>query len=327
MTIRAFRRASALLASAVVLASVSGCGLFTSTEEAAAPKPERGTLRIGVLPSVDVAPLYLARNEKLFSAAGLQVELIVVNDDNSAVQQLESQTLDIAFASHVTLLRAVHSGKELQLQGEAYQAARNTMALVTLADSDYDNPGEIQKPKIAVNRKDDLGTLTTESVLQTANVKKDNIKWSPIAFADMADALRNKSVDAAWMVEPWITKAQRSMGARVLTDTARGYTLDFPMSGYAASKKFADSYPKTLAAFRNVLEKAQELGTNKLAVQEVLTEYAEVDAQAAGLVSVGTYPMSINPVRLQRVADMMETSQLLTSRLDVQQLLPPARVS
>ncbi|MFB9908915.1 ABC transporter substrate-binding protein [Allokutzneria oryzae] len=327
MTIRAFRRATALLASAVTLTAVGGCGLISGSDEAAAPKPERSTLRIGVLPSVDVAPLYLARNEKLFSAAGLQVELIVVDDDSSAVQQLDSGTLDVAFASHVTLFRAVHSGKELQLQGEAYQAAENTMALVTLPDSDYDTPGEIQKPKIAVNHKDDLGTLTTESVLQTANVAKGNIKWTSMPFSDMVKALESKSVDAAWMVEPWITKAQRSNGARVLTDTARGYTLDFPMSGYAASKKFADANPKTLAAFRNVLAKAQELGTNRLAVQEVLTEYAEVDAQTAGLVSVGSYPVSINPVRLQRVADMMETSQLLTSRLDVQQLLPPATVS
>jgi hypothetical protein len=38
---------------------------------------------------------------------------------------------------------------------------------------------------------------------------------------------------------------------------------------------------------------------------------------------VGTFPLSLNPIRLQRVADMMDTEDVLSGRLDVQQLLPP----
>ena len=126
------------------------------------------------------------------------------------------------------------------------------------------------------------------------------------------------------MIEPFITKAQRNIGAKILTDTARGPTLDFPMSGYASSKKFADANPKTLKAFRDVLREAQQRAqANKLSVQDSLTSYADVDAPTAALVSVGTFPLSLNPIRLQRVADMMDTEDVLSGRLDVQQLLPP----
>jgi ABC-type nitrate/sulfonate/bicarbonate transport system substrate-binding protein len=155
-------------------------------------------------------------------------------------------------------------------------------------------------------------------------VEKQRIVLREMPFDQMVDAMKAKQVDAAWMTEPFITKAQRDAGARVVTDTAIGPTKDFPMSGYASSKKFADANPRTLALFRQVLRDAQEAASNnKLSVQDALTGYVDVDQQTAALVSVGVFPLSLNPVRLQRVADMMDTEEVFDERLDVGALLPP----
>jgi NitT/TauT family transport system substrate-binding protein len=301
----------------------ASCSLFDSSSSGGAADVERNTLRIGVLPVVDVAPLRIALTEKLFEKAGLQVTLVTQPSEAEAIKQLDT-TLDITWATHVSLFRAVAEGTELQLQGEAYQAGSNSMALVTDARSDYDDPSKRQAPTIAVNSETDIGALTTRAVLDTAAVEKQKIKFRAMPFAEMEAALKGGQVDAAFMIEPFITKAQRSIGAKILTDTARGPTLDFPMSGYASSKKFAEQHPKTLQAFRNVLREAQQRAqANKLAVQDSLTSYADVDQATAALVSVGTFPLSLNPIRLQRVADMMDTEDVLSGRLDVQQLLPP----
>jgi NitT/TauT family transport system substrate-binding protein len=288
---------------------------------------ERNTLRIGVLPVVDVAPLRIALTDKLFEKAGLQVNLVTQPSETEAIKQLDT-TLDITWATHVSLFRSVAEGTELQLQGEAYQAGPNSMALVTSATSDYDDPGKKAAPNIAVNSETDIGGLTTRAVLDTAAVEKQKIKFTSMPFGDMENALKSGKVDAAFMIEPFITKAQRNIGAKILTDTARGPTLDFPMSGYASSKKFAEQNPKTLKVFRDVLRQAQQRAqANKLAVQDSLTSYADVDQPTAALVSVGTFPLSLNPIRLQRVADMMDTEDVLSGRLDVQQLLPPGTTS
>ncbi|MEU4741242.1 ABC transporter substrate-binding protein [Actinosynnema sp. NPDC023658] len=283
---------------------------------------ERSTLRIGVLPVVDVAPLRLAYNNKLFEKAGLQVQLVPLNSEVEGVKQLDT-TLDLTWGSYVTLFRSFSEGTEIQLQGEAYQAGANTMALVTL-DANYDRPGKLGSPRIAVPATDDIGALTTKAVLRTAGVEKQRIRPVQLPFDQMVTAMEAKQVDAAWMTEPYITQAQRNSGARILTDTALGPTKDFPMSGYASSKKFADGNPRTLALFRQVLRDAQEAASNdKLSVQNALTGYMDVDQQTAALVSVGTFPLSLNPARLQRVADMMDTEEVLSERLDVGGLLPP----
>ncbi len=318
------RRAAALVACALtVVSTTAGCSLLPGGGDNGATDIERNTLRIGVMPVVDVAPLRIAINEKLFEKAGLQVQLVPQTSEDEGIKQLDT-TLDITWASHVTLFRKVAvEDTQLQLQGEAYQAGANSMALVTTKQS-YNSASQIPAPRIAVPDDNDIGALTTRAVLDTAGIEKQRIAFRELPFDQMITAMESQSVDAAWMIEPFITKAQRDIGARVVTDTAIGPTKDFPMSGYAASKKFADGNPKTLALFRSVLRNAQQAATNnKISVQDVLSSYIDVDQQTASLVSVGTFPLSLNPIRLQRVADMMDTEDVLPRRLDVQQLLPP----
>ena len=128
-------RAKALRLVAVLITCVltASCGLFGSSSNGGTADVEKNTLRIGVLPVVDVAPLRIALNDKLFEKAGLQVTLVTQPSEAEAIKQLDT-TLDITWATHVSLFRSVAEGTELQLQGEAYQAGQNSMALVTGAN-------------------------------------------------------------------------------------------------------------------------------------------------------------------------------------------------
>ncbi|GAA0639802.1 ABC transporter substrate-binding protein [Kutzneria viridogrisea] len=323
MAIGAVRRTAVLLAGVLGLSvTASGCSLMSSGSSGS-PSLEHPTLRVGYEAQVDVAPLYKAVNSGLFADAGLRIELQQEPSDADAIKALSDGKLDVAFATHVSLFKAAGAGTQLQLQGEAYQAGANTMALVSLPSLGYDDPSQKPSPRIAVNAPDDLGVLTTKSVLDTAGVAQNKIQFKTVPFATMADALQNREVDAAWMVEPFITKAQKALGATIVTDAARGATLDFPISGYASLKKFADGNPNTMSTFRKVLAQAQQQASDRLQVQTVLKDYAGVDAATADLISVGSFPTTLNAVRLQRVADMMQTSQMLANRLDVQSMMPP----
>jgi len=59
------------------------------------------------------------------------------------------------------------------------------MALVTLPSLGYNNPSGKANPKIAVNADNDLGVLTTKSVLDTAGVQQNKIQFSVVPFNDM----------------------------------------------------------------------------------------------------------------------------------------------
>jgi ABC-type nitrate/sulfonate/bicarbonate transport system substrate-binding protein len=306
-----------------VLMSASGCGLFSGGHPPDQQPLERTTLRVGVGNVIDTAPLRLAIAEGRFKQAGLHIELVEQGQQNEGLAKLASGQLDIAFASDVAMFRASAGGAALQLQGEAYTSGSNTMALVTLPDSKYTEPAAKKAPSIAVNMLDDLGTLAARSTLATAGIDASKIKFSLRPFDQMPKSLKDADVDAAWMVEPFITKAEKELGARILADGARGATLEIPVSSYASSAMFAQANPRTLALFRKVLGQAQQ-HADPAVVRAALPRLSDIDATTASLISLGTYPISLNGIRLQRVADLMHSSDALAGRFDVQSILPKA---
>ncbi|WP_340686540.1 ABC transporter substrate-binding protein [Amycolatopsis coloradensis] len=298
----------------------AGCGVFSRGDASTDAPLERTELRIGVGNPIDTAPLRVAVADGKFTAAGLSVTLVEVPADQ-AIGKLAAGEIDLAFASDVSIFRASAAGTALQLQGEAYTAGRNTMALVTLPGSDYTEPTLKKSPKIAVNMLDDVGVLAARSVLGTAGVDVNRIQFKQHPFDRMPQALQAGEVDAAWMVEPYITRAEKELGASILADGARGATLDFPMSSYVSMGAFGQANARTLAAFRKVLGEAQVRAADPAVVRDALPSFSDIDRTTASLISLGTYPVSLNGIRLQRVADLMHNSGLLGARLDVQSMV------
>ncbi|WP_101610911.1 ABC transporter substrate-binding protein [Amycolatopsis sp. BJA-103] len=303
------------------LLATAGCGVFSGGDASTDAPLERAELRIGVGSPLDTAPLRVAVADGKFTAAGLSVTLVDIPADQ-AIGKLSAGEIDLVFASDVSIFRAAAAGTALQLQGEAYTAGRNTMALVTLPGSDYTEPTLKKSPKIAVNMLDDVGVLAARSVLATAGVDVNKIQFKQHPFDRMPQALQAGEVDAAWMVEPYITRAEKELGASILADGARGATLDFPMSSYVSTGAFGQGNARTLAIFRKVLGEAQVRAADPAVVRDALPSFSDIDRTTASLISLGTYPVSLNGIRLQRVADLMHNSGMIGARLDVQAMVP-----
>ncbi|QFU85913.1 ABC transporter substrate-binding protein [Amycolatopsis sp. YIM 10] len=316
------RRAFPALLIVLLTVALGGCSAFEQNPQATPAAPERNTLRVGVGNPIESAPLRMAVADGSFAAGGLKIELVEQADSDDGLGKLAAGDLDVAFGSDVALFKAAGNGVALQLQGEAYTAGTDTMALVTLPDSAYNTPTAKRSPTIAVDTLDGLGTLTSRSVLATAGVDVNRIRFTQRAPDEMLSALREGEADAAWLVEPQITLAQQEFGAKVLADTARGATLEFPVSGYAANAVFAQANPRTMALFRTLLGQAQQKAADPAIVRQALPSFAGINANTAALVSLGSYPSSLSGVRLQRVADLMHSAGVLKQRLDVQSLLP-----
>lgn len=312
-----------MVVAALVL--VTGCsgpsGLGSSPDQS---KMERTDLRVGVGNPIDTAPLRIAVADGSFTRMGLHVELVEESNSQNALNDLATGKVDVAFATDVAFFTAAAGGTALQLQGEAYTSAPYTAVLLTLPDSDYTDLSSKKSPRIAVDSTTDFGALATRSMITTAGGDPSRIKFVTRTFDRMAAALQDGSADAALMPEPFSTKAQQELGARVLADSSRGATMDFPVSAYAATGLFAQANTHTLTAFRQGLGDAQQRAADQSVVRSALPGIAGVDETTAALIELGVYPTSLNGVRLQRVADLMHDTGMLAQRLDVPSLLPKA---
>jgi NitT/TauT family transport system substrate-binding protein len=128
----------------------------------------------------------------------------------------------------------------------------------------------------------------------------------------MATALQKHQVDAAWLPEPFISSAEQQIGAQQLFDVDQGATANFPIAGYVATKTWMRKYPRTAAAFTAALEKGQALADSSRAdAERGMQTFAGVDLQTAAIMAFPSYPLGVDRIRLQRVADAMQQFGLL----------------
>ena len=103
--------------------------------------------------------------------------------------------------------------------------------------------------------------------------------------------------------------------------TARA-VQNFPISGYVVTRAWMARYPRTAAAFVAALERGQQIaGTNRAAVEQALIPALKISKTVASVMALGTFPLSVSPVALGRVADLMQNDGLLAKPVNTKVLV------
>ncbi|MBG0821353.1 ABC transporter substrate-binding protein [Planomonospora sp. ID91781] len=328
MRFRLAGRAAAVGLAAVLALAACG-GSDPETTAAAAPGgaggPEKTQLTIGALPIPDSAALYIADKRGFFAGEGLTVKIEPIQGGAQAQQSLLGGSLDATQTNYVSTFLAVSAGNKMKIISDLYQATPNSFNLMVAKDSPIKTPADLKGKKVAVNSLKNIGTLAVTSVLKTHGLTAEDVQFLEFPFPDMAGQLEKGVVDAAWMTEPHLTAAATKIGAQKLADTMTGPTADFPIAGVIVTEKFVNENPKTVAAFQRAVAKAQQIAaSDRKAVEEILPTYTKIDAATAAVITLGTFPTSLDETRLQRVADLMVEQGYLKSPIEAKTILPGA---
>ncbi len=321
--------------SAIGLASVlllvlldAGCG-----GGPAAAKPtdlEKTNLTVGAVPVADEAGLYVAQDEGLFKAEGLNVTIDSLVSSADATQGQNDGKYDITAGNSVSYIQAqVNHMSNLEIVAEGSLMQPNNQVLYTLPGSPITTLAGLRNQRIGVNALNNIGTLLISSVLEEHGMSPHEVDFVAVPFPEMGQDLERHVITVAWLPEPFGSVDQESMGLQELTDLDQGATANFPVGWYVVTKAWAKKYPHTLAAFLTALRQGQEISDTdrhavELAMEKLPAPYTVPPAIAA-MMSLETYPLNIAPdvdrARVQRVADAMYETQMLTQRFQVSSML------
>jgi NitT/TauT family transport system substrate-binding protein len=307
--------AAALVASTVL---VAGC-TSASALPVRAHGPERDSIVVGAVPAVDTAGLYIAQQLGFFTAEGLRVKILpIISAEDSISSQLAGR-YDITLGNYVSYIRAdaeQHAG--LRIIAEASVMQPLNQEIVTLPRSPITTLAGLRGKRIGVNAPHNIGNVLIGSALLSRGLSLPQVTLVPVNFPDMTKALANHTIDAAWLPEPFLSTAEEALGAREITDLDQGATSGFPIVGYAVTRPWAQKFPRTEAAFLSALERGQELAdTSRPAVERAVESFLNVSAPTAAVMSLPTYPLGVDRVRLQRIADAMLHFGLLKQPFNV----------
>ncbi|MHA6615822.1 ABC transporter substrate-binding protein [Pseudonocardia sp. DLS-67] len=311
---RRFLTAMGLLAAPVLAA----CGADDSDEAAAAGPTE---VRVGMLPIVGAAPLALAAEQGLFTAGGLAVSTERVQSGAVALPALIAGDLDVLFGNHVSTIAARSQNLDVVIIAEASRARPDNFSVVTLPDSAVEAPADLAGRTIGVNALNNIATLTVSAVVGAAGLPADRLTFVEIPFPDMANALANGRVDAAFLPEPFLSEARRTLSVRTVLDPCSGPTADLPIDGYVVTGRFAEENPDVVRAFRDALVEAQRRCADRTVLEPLLVSSAGIGPETAAQISASAYPTTTDAAQIQRVADLMLQFGALTAPMNVDDLV------
>lgn len=325
--ISALRIAPAFL---LVTALASGChvpGVGASGAASAA-----GVITVAVAPGPDSAPLSVGVEKGLFLQRGLKVTVKDYQSLGAEFQALRKGQAQVAVGDYTDFFyEQAESRLALRLIADAYDATPNSVAILTLPGSGITTPQDLEGGGVATPPAQvvpqsasvpyNIQTLAVQEVLRNDGVSPSSVTWTPLPGPNMLGALRTGQVKAILVSEPYILQAEEQLGATEVVDASSGVTSGLPLSGYFTLAPYAHQNPLVVQAFQSALEQAQSDCAQRGLVQAVLPQLTGMSTENAALVTLGTYPTSLNVVQVQRVATLMYDSGMIRSPINVSALV------
>ena len=307
-----------LIASAVAIAVLAaGCSSGSSNDAAKLPL-EKTSIVVDAFPAIDSAGLYIAEMDGLFAAQGLQVTIVPVGKIPPSTQDLINGqlkgTYDITAGDYVTYIDNQVAGQaRLRIIAEASFLQPNVLALLVKGGSSISMISQLKGRTVSVNAQNGIGALLVDSLLVQHGIAPNQVKFNnDVPFPAVGNALSDNAVSASFSPEPFVSLDEQGAGFEELADLDQGSTQDFPIQGYAATQGWAKKYPNTLKAFTTALAQGQQIAdTNRAAVEKAVETYLGISHTAAALISLPSFPVGVDAVRLQRVVNAMLRFNLL----------------
>jgi NitT/TauT family transport system substrate-binding protein len=172
---------------------------------------------VGVIPIVDVAPIYLGKQKGFFSSRGIDLNLVAAQGGAAVIPGVVSDQFQFGFSNVTSLMIAASKNLPLKITNAGRLVHRQGRRRLRRGrrhrrQSDQDGEGLAGK-SVAVNTLKNIGDVTVRASVRKAGGDPSKVKFTELAFPDMPAALAGKKVDAAWVVEPFLS-AIKAQGGR-----------------------------------------------------------------------------------------------------------------
>jgi NitT/TauT family transport system substrate-binding protein len=322
------RRLLAGLAVGSFLVAASACGSSGGggASDKNASSGGTTTVKVGVIPIVDVAPLYLGQQKGFFGKRGLKLSMTTAQGGAAIVPGVVSGQFQFGFSNMTSLMIA-------QSQNVPVKAVVNGVASTGVAGKDFGaitvkkgspikSAKELEGKKVAVNTLKNINETAVRESVRKAGGDPSKVKFVELAFDQMPAALDGGRIDAAMVVEPALATV-KSQGATEIASSLVDVAKDLTVAMYFTSTQYEQKNP-------DVVKKFQEATAESLAyadahpdeVRQVVTTYTKIPAATLAQVTLPKWPAEPNRASIEALEKLGEQDGLFKSAPDLDKLLP-----
>ena len=284
---------------------------------------QKTNLVVGAVPAETGAAMYIAQEHGIFAAHGLHVTIRAIQSTSDILPAMEKGSINVASGQLPSFIMAEVDGTgSFRLLASGLTLSPGVNEILAMKWSGITDPQQLKHKTIAENAQIGDSPLLVDSVLASYGMKPSEVMVKILSFPDMGAELAAHQVDAAYCVEPYCTDIQQKYGAEVIADTDQGAAQGLLTSGYTVTAKWLENNKKTAAEFAaSIAEGATLADTNPADLQRALAASLHIVPQVADVMATGTFPTTVDPVKISQVADLMLTFGELKRPFDVSKLL------
>jgi NitT/TauT family transport system substrate-binding protein len=316
-----------LLAAGVAGLLAAGCGGDDEggggEQAGGAAQPE--TLQIGLIPIADVAPVFLGMKKGFFEEEQLKLEPQFAAGGAAITPAVMSGDFDIGFSNTVSLLIAASKDLPVQIIAQGVlggpDESKPWADLLVPQDGDIKDPKDLEGKTIAANTLNNICEVTINATLAEQGVDVSKLKYTEIPFPEMVAALEAGRVDAACVVEPFVSQGKGSGMVGIDPFYART-APDLTVATYFASRQYIEENPEIVDRFTAAMEKSlQYASEHPDEVRDVLTEYTEIPPEAAKTINLPSWQPELTEDTIQRLAELSQEYGLIEEPPDLNTLI------
>jgi NitT/TauT family transport system substrate-binding protein len=326
------RRILAVLAAASVLGlSACGSGSPSSTgggtaSGGAADGANLTKVSVGVIPIVDCAPIYLGDKQGFFKEEGLQLDIQTATGGAAIVPGVVSGSFDFAFSNLISVMVAKDKGLDLKFVANGAsttgESGKDIGGVVVPAGSDIKSAKDLAGKTVSVNNLSNIGDTTIKSVVEKDGGDPQSVKFVEVAFPDAPAALANKQVDAAWILEPFLSKAVAE-GGTVVSWNFVEMSPELDIAGYFTKSDTIQGKAELTQKFTRAMNKSLEYAqANPQAVRDIVGTYTKIDEAARAKIVLPQYRVDFNKDAFNTLGEAAAKFGTLTKAPNADELLP-----
>jgi NitT/TauT family transport system substrate-binding protein len=323
------RRLLTPLAALALLTPLAACGSDDSSGDGGGggggDAQEVRELRVGVIPIVDVAPIYLGVEQGFFEDRGMDIELVPGSGGAAAVPGVVSGDYDFSFGNVTSVLLAGSEGLPLRIVANGVSSTGDPetdfSGVVVPEASPIQDAADLGGKKVAVNNLKNIGEVTIRKAIDDAGGDPTDVEFVELPFPEMPAAVAAGNVDAAWVVEPFLT-VSKGQGARSVLAPFAEPIENLTVACYFTTEQMLQEDPELVdefqAAMQESLAYAQE---NPDEVRRIILTYTQVPPAAAEQIALPSFPEEINVDSVETVAELMQEFGITSEQADVDSLI------
>jgi NitT/TauT family transport system substrate-binding protein len=318
---RSWRALTFLAALACVALVVAGCG----GDGGGGEKGKPATLKVGVIPIADVAPLYLGIEKGFFKQEKLTIKPQLAAGGAAITPAVVSGNFQIGFSNTISLLIASSKGLPVQIISQGVlggtSKAKAWADLLVLKSGPIKTGKDLEGKTIAVNTLKNICEVTIKASLEKQGVDVSKLKFTEIEFPDMIAALDAHRVDGACEVEPFVSlgKAGKDKGIDPFyVNTAP----DLTVATYFTTKQYASSNADVVKRFTTAMNKSLSYAQSHPAeVRKVLPTYTKIPPAAAQKINLPIWRPDLNRPTIALASRLSKKYGLISEEPDLNELI------